>query len=268
MLVADQASYPRHITWPIRPDLPNPLADRLSRFVELDQEEIDALGRLSRRTRKFRVNETLVDQQSNPNTVCLMLTGVAYRYRFLSDGRRQIFGYLLAGDLCDTEFLISNHCDHSVGLLCDSEVAMIPTLKLMEMMVAYPRIERALLTAATVETAIMREWLLNMGQRDAIQKLAHFLCEMSARLGSISDVDSDGSFAIPITQIELADTIGLTPVHVNRSLQRLRRQGVLCWSRRRLTIINRQVLELIADFDDTYLRLRPEQSVPKLCAYG
>lgn len=268
MLAADQSSYLHHIGWHVRPESPHPLVDKLSRFVTLEQEEIDAIKRLSRNSRKFRVNETLVDQQSKPNVVCLIMAGVAYRYRYLSDGRRQIFGYLLAGDLCDAEFVISNRCDHNVGLLCDSNVAMIATSELMNIMVAYPRIERALLLAATVETAILREWLLNIGQRDAIQKLAHFLCEISARLEFIGDVNSDGSFSIPITQIELADTIGLTPVHVNRSLQRLRHQGVVCWSRRRLTIINRQILELIAGFDDTYLSLHPEQSDPKLCAYG
>lgn len=236
--------------------------------MSLDQDEIDVIKRLSRRTRKFRVHETLINQESPPNVVCLILTGVAYRYRYLSDGRRQIFGYLLAGDLCDAEFVISNECDHNVGLLCDSQVAMIATGDLMSAMVAYPKIERALLIAATVEMGILREWLLNIGQRDAVQKLAHFLCEISARIEAIGEVNSDGSFTLPITQIELADTIGLTPVHVNRSLQRLRRQGILCWSRRRLTVVNREILTHIAGFDDAYLRLRPDQSNPKLCAYG
>lgn len=250
------------------PETVNPLAERLAKFVPLDFADIVAIRQISRYSRNFRAHETLVHQDSRPNFVCLILSGIAYRYRYLPDGRRQIFGYLLPGDLCDTHFVISNQCDHSVDLLSDSQVAMISNSDLMGVMVSHPKIERALLMTALVEAAIMREWLLNVGQRDAIQRLAHFFCEMAARLQSRGDVNLDGSFSIPITQAELADTIGLTPVHVNRSLQRLRREGLVVWTKRRLTIVDRELLERLAGFDQDYLRLNAVPVAPKLCAYG
>jgi len=268
MLAEERTSLVSTLGWHRPPERANPLIERLSRFVSLDAPEIQAIRHISRHSRRFQAHDTLIHQESRPNFVCLIVSGIAFRYRYLPDGRRQIFGYLLPGDLCDTHFVISNQSDHSVGLLCDSVVAMISTSELMEVMVNHPRIERALLMTSLVEAAVMREWLLNVGQRDAIQKLSHFFCEMAARLHSIGDVNPDGSFSIPITQTELADTIGLTPVHVNRSLQRLRREGLVVWTKRRLTIVNRDLLEMIAGFDEAYLQLRPEISSPKLCAYG
>lgn len=236
--------------------------------MPLDPADIAAIRHISRHSRLYRAHDTLVHQESRPDFVCLILTGIGFRYRYLPDGRRQILGYLLPGDLCDTHFVISNECDHSVGLLCDSEVAIIGTGDLMSTMVAHPKIERALLMSALVEAAIMREWLINIGQRDAIQKLAHFFCEITARLQALGEVNLDGSYSIPVTQTELADTVGLTPVHVNRSLQRLRGDGLLVWTKRRLTILNREMLELIAGFDEHYLRLDAAPIAPRLCAYG
>jgi len=268
MFAEDHSSF-ENVGWLPSPQLAkNPLIASLSRFVDLDPAEIQAIRHISRHTRKFHADETLIHQESRPKFVGLLLSGIALRYRYLPDGKRQIFGFLLPGDLCDTHFVISNKCDHSVALLCDSEVAMIATSELMEVMVGHPKIERALLMTSLVEASILREWLINVGQRDAIQKLSHFFCEMSARLQWLGAVNLDGSFSIPITQAELADTIGLTPVHVNRSLQRLRREGLVVWTRRRLTILNRTLLERIAGFDESYLRLNPEPASPKLCAYG
>ncbi len=225
--------------------------------MPLDGEEIDAIERISKNSRKMRAHEILVHDGSQVSCVCLMITGFAYRYKYLSDGRRQILGYLLPGDLCDTQFVISNESDHNIALLTDSEVVMIPNHVLMGTMVEYPKIERALLLAAVVEWAMLREWLLNVGQRAALQKLAHFFCEIAARLRAIGMVNSDGSFSLPLTQAELADTMGLTTVHVNRIMQRFRHDGIVAWSRGRLTILNQPTLQGIAGFEGRYLHLEP-----------
>jgi len=268
MLAEHQSSLHR-IDWlqPSQPEI-NPLVASLSKFVSLDQADIQAIEHISRHRRKFQATETLVHQESRSKFVCLLLSGLAFRYRHLPDGKRQIFGFLLPGDLCDTHFVISNKCDHNVALLSDAEVAMISISELMGVIVGHAKIERALLMTSLVDAAILREWLINIGQRDAIQKLSHLFCELSARMHSRGAVNPDGSFSIPITQAELADTIGLTPVHVNRSLQRLRREGLVVWSGRRLTIVNRASLEMIAGFDGQYLQLDAEPISPKLCAYG
>lgn len=246
----------------------NPLLERLDKFVTLNAEECEALVSLCGTRRTFRANETLVHEGGRPDRVCLILSGVAFRYRYLANGRRQIFGYLLPGDLCDTQFVILNESDHNVGLLCSTEVATIPLSALMSTMVKYPRIERALLMMSLVDAAILREWLLNLGQRDACQKLAHFFCELNARYHPFQLQQETRGFKIPLTQIELADTMGLTVVHVNRILQRFRREGLLRWSRHHVDILDYAQLEHIAGFDESYLRLQPMRAEPTLCAYG
>ncbi len=239
-------------------------------FVMLGAAEREAVSAMCVKRRMVRANETLVHEGSRPDRVCLILSGVAFRYRHLANGRRQIFGYLLPGDLCDTQFVILNDCDHNIGVLCDTEIAVISLSALMNTMVSYPKIERALLMMSLVDAAVLREWLLNVGQRDACQKLAHFFCELSARYRALGlyDKDQDRGFKIPLTQSELADTMGLTVVHVNRILQRFRREGLLNWSRRHFDILNHSQLEHLAGFDASYLRLHDTRTEPKLCAYG
>ena len=250
----------------IKPD--HPLIERLNLFVTLGNEEREAVTSLTKSRRIARANETLVREGSRTNGIYLIVKGVAFRYRYLPNGRRQILGYLLPGDLCDTQFVILNECDHNIGLLCDTEVALISPTRLMTAMVQFPRIERALLMMALVEAAMLREWLLNVGQRDACQKLAHFFCETSARCNAIADVRGDRRFDIPLTQLDLADTMGLTVVHVNRVLQQFRRDGLINWGRRHFDVLDWARLEQIAGFDPAYLRIGAVRSEPKLCAYG
>lgn len=246
----------------------NPLIERMNKFVALGASETGAVRQLTRIRRSLRMNETLVREDRKPDRIYLILKGVAFRYRYLIDGRRQIFGYLFPGDLCDTQFVILNECDHNVGLLCDSEVALISLPDLMGAMVTFPKIERALLMMAVVDSAILRENLLNLGQRDAFEKIGHFFCEITARMRAIGQINADGSFSLPLTQMELADTLGLTVVHVNRILQRFRLEGVLCWSRRQVIILNQPKLESIAAFNGAYLHLDAPREEPALQAWG
>ncbi len=246
----------------------NPLIERLKSFVSLGVAEIDAIETMCSNRRILQAHEMLVCEGVRPDRVYLMISGLAFRYRFLSNGRRQIFGYLLPGDLCDTQFVILNEADHNVGLLCDSEVAVISLSVMMRTMVAFPKIERALLMMSLVDAAMLREWLLNVGQRDAFQKLAHFFCELNARYGSLGIHEEASGFSIPLTQIDLADTMGLTVVHVNRMLQRFRHEGLLNWSRRHVEILDYPKLEYLAGFDASYLRLGEKRVEPQLCAYG
>lgn len=249
----------------ISPDL---LIDRIGKFVSLEAGDTAAIHHITRHRRQMSAQQTLVHEDRRPDNIYLLLSGIAIRYRYLVDGRRQVFGYLLPGDLCDTHFVISNNCDHHVSLLSDADVALIAPAELMATMVNHPRIERALLMMSLVDAAILRECLLNLGQREAFEKLAHFFCEITARLESTGLVNSDGSFSLPLTQTDLADTMGLTVVHVNRVLRRFRDEGLLCWSRRRVTILDRARLELAADFNDAYLHLGKCRTEPQLCAYG
>lgn len=233
----------------------NALVTKLTSFGLLGAEEIDALGSFARYAKPLRSEQILVHEGSPSNSIFLIVSGLAYRYKMLAGGRRQILGYLIPGDLCDIHFAIANRPDHSVALAGDSSVARIPTWKVSEVMARYPKISRALTLSALIDAVILREWLLSVGQRDALQKLCHFFCEMGDRLKAIGEVNADGSFELPVNQVTLADTLGLTPVHINRTLQRLRNDGLIKLCHRRLAIFDRDRLAAIAGFDGAYLRL-------------
>lgn len=232
------------------------IARRLTEFGALGLQEIAALERLSHARKTFAAGETLVMEGSKPFSVFLILKGVAYRYKYLANGKRQIFGYLLTGDLCDAHFILSRQSDHDIGLLTQAEVAMIPMHELTSIIAEYPRIRDALLKVTLVEDAILREWLLNVGQRSAPQKLAHFICEITERLRAVGSVNPDGSFDVPLTQLDVADTMGLTVVHVSRCLQKFRSEGLADWSRHQLRILDQPRLTQVAGFDPSYLHVR------------
>lgn len=233
------------------------LVKKLSSFVQFSDDEIDALKLLARSPKSFRSDQILIHEGSPSDSVYLMVSGLACRYKILAGGRRQILGYLIPGDLCDVHFVVANQPDHSVALVGDSSVARIPIRKIIELVALYPNIGRALTLASLIDSGILREWLLGVGQRDALQRLSHFFCEMAVRLESIGETNADGSFELPVNQITLADTLGLSPVHINRTLQRLRSDGLIRLCHRRLAILDRDRLATIAGFDAGYLRLRP-----------
>lgn len=236
--------------------LANPLARKLEHFSHLGGAEIEALDVLLPGPKVLRAGHILIHERSPSEHVYLILNGMACRYKLLPGGERQILGYLLPGDLCDIHFVAVNEPDHSVALLSDAQVIKIPAHRLGALLENHPRIERALSHAALLDLAILREWLLNVGQRNAKQRLSHFFCEMELRLRRIGMVAEDGSFEMPINQRALADTTGLTPVHVNRTLQGLRNDGLIRLSHRRLAIVSRDQLAAVAGFDDNYLQIR------------
>lgn len=233
----------------------NPLVRKLQTFVRLELDEIAALEALSRSPKPYRADQIIIHEGAAVDYVCLIIQGLACRYKMLAGGRRQIMGYLIPGDLCDVHFVVFNIPDHSVALIGESMVVKIPTHKIMELILRYPKIERALSLAGLIDCAILREWLLNIGQRDAMQKLSHFFCEMAVRLKAVGRIHDDGSFELPVNQMTLADTIGLTPVHINRTLQRLRTAGLIRLCQRRLTILDPARLATVAGFEGDYLRI-------------
>ena len=229
------------------------LIDKLGRFVPLGDEERAALANLARHAKRQRRGTDLIAEGDKPVSVFLLLEGWAFRYKSMVDGGRQIMAYLLPGDLCDVQIFLFEEMDHSIGLLSDALVAKIPAAEMLDLMDRYPRIERALMWATLVDEATLREWLLNVGQRDALQRLSHLFCELCVRLGVVKMVDPNGTFTLPLTQSELADTTGMTTVHVNRSLQRLRRDELISLKDGKLTILDFPRLSDIAGFNKTYL---------------
>lgn len=231
------------------------LVRKLGRFVPLTDEERAALEGLSLKAKRLRRGTDLIVEGDEPVAVFLLLEGWAFRYKSMVHGGRQIMAYLLPGDMCDVQIFLFEKMDHSIGLLSDALVAKVSASEMLDLMDRFPRIERAFLWATLVDEATLREWLLNVGQRDAIQKLAHLFCELCVRLGAVNLVDDAGTYVLPLTQTELADTTGMTTVHVNRSLQKLRKDGLIISKEGKLTILDFQRLAEIAGFTSNYLHV-------------
>lgn len=233
----------------------NPLIAKIQRFVRLDPMGIAAVERLCVDPKDLPADHVIIEEGSRPDQVTLLLRGLAFRYKYLPDGRRQILGYLLPGDFCGAHFAVFDPIDHGIALMSDSCVAKIEIQALLDLLACYPKIERGLSLAALVDQAILREWLLNIGQRDAYQKLSHFFCEMAVRLKAVGLANSDGSLDLALNQAVLADTTGLSPVHTNRMLQRLRSEGLIVLRKRRLTITDPARLAMVSGFKEHYLRI-------------
>jgi CRP-like cAMP-binding protein len=231
----------------------DPLLAKLNRFVALDDKDRAALSRLSRNAKRLPRGSNLICEGDKPASVFLLLEGWAFRYKCLADGHRQIMAYLLPGDLCDVRIFLFEEMDHSIGLLSDALVAKIPAAEMLDVLDHFPRIERAMMWATLVDEATLREWLLNVGQRNALQRIAHLFCELCVRLGIVGLVENTKTYALPLTQTELADTTGMTTVHVNRSLQRLRKDGLIVTRSGKLTILDFDRLADVAGFSRTYL---------------
>ncbi len=231
----------------------NPLIEKLKRFVPLTELECGALRHLTRNAKIHRRGTDLIKEGEKPMSVFLMTEGWAFRYKHLADGSRQISAYLIPGDVCDVQIFLFERMDHSIGLLSDAKVVAIPAAEMLDIMDRFPRIERAFFWATLVDESTLREWLLNIGQRTAKQKLAHLFCELCIRLRVVGLVDDSGMYTLPPIQSELGDTTGMTTVHVNRSLQRLRADGLISTKDGTLTILDFPKLARLADFDEEYL---------------
>jgi CRP-like cAMP-binding protein len=166
-----------------------------------------------------------------------------------------MLAFLLPGDVCDLNSFVLERTDHSILALTDVTVARLTPEAVEELTDGHPRLLRALWWAQLVDQAITREWVMNTGQRTALERTAHLLCELFWRLRAVGQTRGD-TCELPITQIELGDTLGLSSVHVNRMLQELRREGLIVLRDRELVIADLELLQSAALFDPGYLHLR------------
>jgi CRP-like cAMP-binding protein len=232
----------------------NFLSRKLLNFGHLDQADLALLDAVVGKTRTVQPYVDLIAEGDKPGDVHLVLRGFACRYKILQDGRRQIMAYLVPGDLCDLHVYLLDHMDHSVGTLAECQVVDVSRSSIQQLL-GRPAIARAMLMGTMVDEGTLREWLVNIGQRQAEPRVAHLLCELLARLRSVGLV-SDDRYTLPLTQVELADTMGVTPVHMNRVLQSLRRKSLISLEGDQLTVLNAKGLEQEAGWNPNYLHLR------------
>lgn len=230
-----------------------PLTRKLQHLATLSEADERVIDDATRATRRVRAHEDLIREGERPDNIILVLEGFAYRYKLTEDGRRQILAYLIPGDFCDLHVFVLDHMDHNIGTLSDCRVAEIPPARILKLSET-PAIARALWWATLVDEAILREWLVGMGRRDASQRIAHLFCELHVRLRAVGLV-ADNRFELPITQEELGDTTGLTLVHVNRTLRSLREAGLIEIERGRVLILDPERLKEFSGFTPGYLHI-------------
>lgn len=235
----------------------NPLVRKLERFTKLSAEDRKALEGLAGRVRRRRQREDLVHEGDKPDHVNLILEGWACRYKMLPDGRRQILAFFVPGDLCDLHVYILREMDHSIGALTPVLHAEITRDDFERATNGRHRVMQALWWNSLVTAAIQREWTTDIGQRSAIERIAHLLLEMFYRLEAVGLVDRNAC-GLPLTQAEIAEAMGMTPVHANRIVQELRTMGLIELSNKRLVIPDLEALSRIAQFNPNYLHLQRE----------
>ena len=234
-------------------DMEPPFIAKLQSAGPLPSADKTLLLDLFKNTVSLRPRRDLVREGEKPDRVHLMIEGWACRYKLLSDGSRQITAFLIPGDFCDTHITIFDEMDHSISSLTDCKVAEVSREAMAEL-TDRPAIARALWWASLVDEATLRAWIVNMGRREALVRIAHVICELHARLRNVG-LGSEEAFELPLTQEELADALGLTAVHINRTLKELRVQQVMSFKRQNIIIEDMAALRRMADFDPNYLHL-------------
>jgi CRP-like cAMP-binding protein len=232
------------------------LRRKLDQIASLSEDELSAIeSAASRRIKIVEAHEDIVREGERAPDCNLILEGFAFRYKILPGGRRQILSYQIPGDFCDIQSFVLRVQDHGVGTITRCRVALISHSVVQDITEKYPRVARALWRETLVDAALYREWMASMGRRNAYQRIAHLLCELATRLEAVG-LNQGDSYVLPITQAELADSLGLSIVHVNRTLQQLRTERLISLRSGRLLIHDRTKLETAGEFDPAYLQLR------------
>jgi len=243
----------------------NPLTMKLEQFTRFDPEERQRLDQLlSYPTKTFDRGSTIIGEGDKVDNIHLVLTGMAARSKTLRSGERQFMAFLIPGDLCDIEVFILEGMDHDITALTDTTCLLIPADVIAGMLTESTKLTKALWWGTMTDSAILREWIVDHGSRDSIERIAHLMCEMLIRYRVIGET-TDDSFPFLLTQDELADATGMTPVHVNRMLKELRAQGLIELSGKVLTVLDPKGLQRTAKFDSSYLHLtRTERRDPEV----
>ncbi|WP_336492450.1 Crp/Fnr family transcriptional regulator [Methylobacterium nigriterrae] len=230
----------------------NPLVMKLEHGARLADEDRATLRTLSADIRQVEGQQDLIHEGDRPENVHLVMSGFACRYKVLVNGKRQILAFLIPGDFCDPHVTILGAMDHSICTLSPCTIVEISRETIADLTMNHPRITRALRWATLVDEGILREWLTGMGQRSSESQTAHLFCELLLRLQTVC-LATPNSYRLPVTQIDLADALGVSAVHVNRTLQQLRADGLITLKRSVLTIVDVDRLEAFAGFNSNYL---------------
>jgi CRP-like cAMP-binding protein len=225
---------------------------KLRRFDMVSAEEEQALRAAMSGTVSFRRGQTIVRAKMETEHSNLLLDGFVYRYKDLKDGARQTLQVSVPGDFIDLHSFLLKQLDHDMACFTACRIALFPHDGLRELVDEHRHLGRLLWLTTVVDAAVHREWMLSLGRRDAFSRLAHIFCELQVRLTAAGSAEH-GTYELPLTQTDLAEMLGLTPVHVNRMLKRLRERGMLTFRKSVVEITDWEALVRAAEFDPFYL---------------
>jgi CRP-like cAMP-binding protein len=240
------------------PDVDRPLdlmVRKLSTRAELDEDDRAAIGALPYVLRSYRAATYVVREGDAPRRHCdFIQDGFAYRQKLTASGARQIVSVHLRGDFIDLQHLFLNVADHNVQALTELKVVGVEREALQSLALDRPAVGRSMWIDALVDSSIYREWVINVGRRDARARICHLLCEVSLRMKAAGYASEHG-FELPLTQEQIADAVGLTPVHVNRTLKSLVNDGVVQRDKRYISFGDWDAVAAVGDFTALYLHL-------------
>jgi CRP-like cAMP-binding protein len=234
-----------------------PFIRSISRRDTLSLKEIALINSLPKRTETFLNGGEVVAEDSRPGESCMILKGFAARSHYSRDGSRQISALHVPGDFVDLHAYLLRVMDHGVIAIGSCEVAYVSYDSIRRVTEESPHLGRLLWLSTVIDGAIQRAWVTCLGRRTAEQRMAHLLCELYLRLEA-AGIATGNSFHLPLTQSQLADLLGLSVVHVNKKLQKLRLSGLVDWRGGIVVIRDFADLARLAEFDPTYLSLRVE----------
>ncbi len=239
--------------------MPNPFVQKLGGLVALTADDVSALKNVTSRPRRYMARQDLIREGDETGPVFVVLEGWACRYKILPSGTRQIMAFLMPGDCCDLHIKLLAEMDHGIQAITTAMVATIAQPQMQTMMRDQPNIAQAMYTAQLIDEGVMRAWIVSMGRRSASERVAHLICELYLRARNIG-LTGNGEFDLPLSQLVLADALGMTAVHINRVLKELRLAGAMALKRGSVTILDPVKLVQIAGFDENYLHRRLRQA--------
>lgn len=229
---------------------------RLGQYVTLGDDDWTPFDELETTEQVFLPGDDLVEAGEEIRNVFIVLEGWAIRYRLLEDGRRQIVNFMLPGDVFDLQSLADLKADHSLTAITECKVLVIPSDVFVNMLQSSARLASAFWWSAVQEESILREQIVRIGRRSAKERIGHLLLELHRRFIGATGLDVE-RLTVPLTRADIADALGLTPVHVSRTMSAMRRADLITEGRGgEITIVDRKKLSRLSHFDTDYLHLK------------
>jgi CRP-like cAMP-binding protein len=234
------------------------LTRKLESIGTLGTEARECISLLHGEVKQFDSHQDVVSDGDRPNYCAMVLSGFVCRYKVLSAGTRQIMSFHLPGDIPDLQSLFLKTMDHSIGAVVPSDMVLIPHRVVLETLDRCPELASLLWRDTLIDAAIFREWMIGIGRRTAYVRIAHMLCEIIVRMRALR-LQNGPRYDLPVTQTDIADALGLSNVHVSRTIRELQRDKLLHYRPGSVTVLDWDALKRAGEFDPTYLHLnRPE----------